>query len=235
MSWYTDSLQRMSLRVVTPPTDEPISLDDARLHLRLEAYDSPPYHADDDWLSTVGIPAAREHCEIIAGKSFAPQTFELTADAFPGWYAGAFPRRTAMYPYWSLTTGSPMFSLPMPPVTRIVSVTYATVDGDVVLGASDYGVDSEGRLYATYGNLWPTTALAQPGSVRVRYVAGFSAEGDSPQDYPLPARYRSAMLLMLGHLYENREATVARGFELYEMPLGIQALLMPDRARIGFA
>jgi hypothetical protein len=105
--WYANELARIwSLRVVTPTAVEPVSLELARAHLRLEAYDSPPQHADDTWLSTVGIPAARELCELLSGRSFAEQTFELALDGFPGWYAGPFPRPVPSSPGFSLTVGT---------------------------------------------------------------------------------------------------------------------------------
>lgn len=40
-----------------------------------------------------------------------------------------------------------------------------------------------------------------------------------------------AMLLMIGHLFKNREATVAGG--MIEMPLGYQHLLWPYRVGLG--
>jgi hypothetical protein len=48
--------------------------------------------------------------------------------------------------------------------------------------------------------------------VKVRYVAG-----------DLPAAVKSALLLTVGHLFENREASAP--IALQELPLGVKSLL----------
>jgi uncharacterized phiE125 gp8 family phage protein len=57
----------------------------------------------------------------------------------------------------------------------------------------------------------------------VRFTAGY---GDTASD--VPQTIRQAILLAVGHWYENREATVAVG-NVRELPLGIEALLWPYR------
>jgi uncharacterized phiE125 gp8 family phage protein len=52
-------------------------------------------------------------------------------------------------------------------------------------------------------------------SVRVRWVAGTGC----------PAPLKAAILLMVGHLFENREATG----DATELPLGVAALISPWR------
>ena len=43
----------------------------------------------------------------------------------------------------------------------------------------------------------------------------------------IPQRYKAAILLMLGHLYENREAVV--GTIVSKLPLAYESLLLMDR------
>ena len=45
----------------------------------------------------------------------------------------------------------------------------------------------------------------------------------------IPAPIRSAALLMIGHLYQNREAVTGYGAALQETPMGVEALLAPYR------
>jgi hypothetical protein len=60
---------------------EPISLELARLHLRLTPdEDSPPTHPDDAWLEEIGIPAAREYCEGFLGYSLADSYYGNSPD-----------------------------------------------------------------------------------------------------------------------------------------------------------
>lgn len=73
------------LRLVAKPDadEEVLTLDQARRHLGLVAYGSPPTHPDDDWLTESGIGAAREACEQEVGLSFVTQTFDYAVRAFP--------------------------------------------------------------------------------------------------------------------------------------------------------
>jgi len=218
-------LQRFGTRVVTDvaEADEWISLEDARDHLRVDTYGSPPVSDDDAWI-TAQIPAAREYCERDLGRALAPRTLEIATNAFP-----------------SVTVdpaAGPAFPLPFGPVTSIVSAKYDDSDGvEQTVDPATYVLDPyahPSRLCLAYGQTWPT-ARASHNSVRVRYVTGYERAAGSPPVPVVPNTARAAMLLMLGHLYENREATGVD--KLIELPLGVRALLemTPNRERMGFA
>lgn len=218
-AWHTDALDRVGIRIVTPATEEPISLADAANHLRLDRYGSPEEFADQDWL-TMMIPAARELCESLSGLALASQTYGLSLGRFPvGW--GQYQQG---------------IDLKLSPVLGVESVTYIDETGvSQTLAASAYSLDvyaRPGRLYPAIDTSWPATA-AVPNAVVIRFVAGFSAPGASPQDAPLPAQLRSAMLLTLGHLYENREASSV--LDLKSIPLGVTSLLEGYRVRDSMA
>lgn len=201
--------------------DEPITLAEARLHLRVDAYGSPPESDDDEWI-TAQIPAAREYCERELGRALAPRTLEVGTNAFP---AVAVDR-----------TAGKAFTLPFGPVTSVTSVIYTDSDGvDQTLDSAGYALDpyaTPSRVVLTYGSTWPA-ARASLNSVRIRYVTGYVDAVESPLRPILPRQARAAILLMLGHLYENREATGTD--KLLELPLGVMSLLelVPGRERLG--
>jgi uncharacterized phiE125 gp8 family phage protein len=217
-SWHRHLMDGYGFRVVAEPTVEPVGIEEARSHLRIETFGSPAAHPDDEIIESLYIPAAREWCEFYSGQLLATQTVELALDAFPG-------RASRFY-------------LPIGPVQSVSSVTYldaAGVEQTMVLD-TDYSVrayNGRASIYLPDGVAWPTPMTYRYGerAVFVRYVAGYQSE--SPVTFPVPRSARAAILLVLGHLYENRENSADRKFE--EIPLGAAALLDRDRVRLGFA
>ncbi len=220
--WRSAWQRRSGVRVITQPTVEPITLDEAAMHLRLDSIDSPPEYHDAD-LVRWQISAAREFCEQYLGRSLAVQTLEYGATDFGG--QGGI-------------------SLPMGPIISVVSVSYVDEAGATILlddgSGSPTNVQFEIDQFSDpqevrlpYNGTWPT-ARSHPGAVRIRYVAGYSLPSDSPSpECPLPWSLRAAMLLVLGHLYEQRENTSERPPQ--EIPLGAKALMDPYRLNMGFA
>jgi uncharacterized phiE125 gp8 family phage protein len=188
---------------------ELISLDEARLHLRLDALGSPPSHPDDALIESL-ITAVREDAENYMGTAVVQQTYSAAYDGFD----------------------DQALELGIWPVTGVVSVVYTDVNGiPQTLSYSKYILDNyekPARLFPK--ETWPQTA-STPNSVIVTFSAGHT-DGDSPNPYPLPKAIRAAMLLMLGHLYENREA-VAYANQVVTLPLGAIHLMTPYRIKMG--
>ncbi len=65
----------MVLKAVVPPSEEPVSLQEARLHLRLEG-------GEDEYLTDL-ITASRRYCESFQGRAYVTQTWDLNLNAFP--------------------------------------------------------------------------------------------------------------------------------------------------------
>ncbi len=219
---------RFSLRQVVPPEFEPIELGEAMEHLNIELDDR---HMDS-WLNN-NIRTAREYCEGYLGRALAPQTLEI---AF-----GGHSQPTTVPTYWQPLALNPwpdsgnVIELPMGPVTSVTSISYRDSAGDLQeMDADDYDL-ADDTIALAFGGSWPTVQ-ARRNAIQIRYVAGYTLPDDSPSPYPLPWRLRSAMLLMLGHLYKNRETTAAIvGATLEEIPLGAKALMERDRLRLGMA
>ena len=193
------------LKQITAPSSEPISLEKARLHLRLDTSGSPASHPDDSLVTSL-ISAVRENAEEYTGQKIAYGTYEMRADNFKDLE----------------------ISLQAWPITSIVSVSYVDSSNTTqTLTGSDYELDTftrPARLKPT-GDFFPEAKL-----VTVRFMAGFT-DGQSPNPYPLPKAIESAMLLMLGNLYDNRESVSNN--QSYERPMSATYLLNPYRIKLG--
>lgn len=227
------------MKIIIPATVEPITLAMARKQCKVDAEGSPPAHEDDD-LIALYLSAAREWCEAYMGRIVAPTLVEIALDEFPknfrtrpnGWLPGqVFADFTGV----SLLR-STQIVLEQGPVLGVQSITYVNEFGmDMVVDPGIYMLDTEDQIAAIVlhsGASWPE-AKALPNSIRVRYVLGYSLPGDSPQEAPLPKSIQIAILLLLAHLYRNREATIDAN--LMMVPMGVTAFLSPLKLRSGFA
>lgn len=205
--------------LATPPATEPITTAEAKSHLRVDI-------SDDDALIGGLITAARETAENILSRALITQTWQLVLDSFPGGsrVLSRFPSNTTVQPYtamspWYLSGG---FKLPFPPLQSVSSITYVDQDGNSnTVPSADYVVDTAhepGRVFLKYGASWPSVALQPAAGVTIEYVAGYGDASDVPQ------AIKQAMLLIIGDLYEHREAVVV-GTTAKEIPLGAMALL----------
>lgn len=204
----------MAIRVVIPPTGEQISLDEARLHLRVTPDENSPGEHPDDPLIRALISAARDYVERRLFRALCPQTIEFVADEFPtdAW-----------------------IELPMAPVNQIISVAYTDAGGvSTPFATYDSDLVSEpARLSAGVGSAaWPSTQVGY-NVVRVRYTAGYSLPGESP-DNPMPSSIKAAMLLLIANWYENREAVVV-GTIAPDLSFAVDILLKPHQLRMSMA
>lgn len=180
----------------TAPTSEPLTLDEAKEHLRVDG-------TDEDMLISSLILAAREYCENYLNKALITQTRELWLDDWPD------------EDYIKLKG----------PLVSVTSIKYYdTDDTETTFASTYYFVDTKskpGRVGLNYSEIWPTTTLRPFNGVVVRYVCGYGDFDDVPQIV------KNAMLLIIGHLFENREASIDKA--LSEIPLGVKSLLGIDR------
>lgn len=120
--------------------------------------------------------------------------------------------------------------IPRPPLQSITSITYTDTDGNSqTLASSNYDVDTisePGIIQQTKTGDYPSD-IASPydniNVVKVRFVAGYTTASDIPE----PIKH--AMLLLVSHLYENREYMM-RG-RVGKLPFGFDALLSSYRMR----
>jgi len=141
----------MSTIVITPPSIEPLSLEEARLQCRID-------DTVQDALLQIYLQSARKRVEHHTGRSLMLQTRQATLDAFPK-----------------------AIKLEGAPVIDVLSITYTATDGvDVVLDPADYKVDLYSTppwIVPAYNTSWPDT-LCTINAVRVVYRCGYSTSTD---------------------------------------------------------
>jgi uncharacterized phiE125 gp8 family phage protein len=187
-----------SLAVATQPIVEPVSLAMAKAHLSLL-----PEQEDDDTLIVSMIATARRLIERRLGVALAPQQLRAKFDATDGtgWTRGPD------------NVGPVVLGLPVVPVLTGGSYPVALdVDGTAV-SSSTYTVDADaGQIRFS-----SAPSMSDLATLTVTYWAGQATV--SPQ-------LRTAILLYVGHLYANREASSADSPS--EVPMAFEALLASE-------
>lgn len=162
------------------------------------------YGTDDDGLLAGYLMAARVYTESITGRRLVTQTLDYFVDDL----------------------SADEILLPVAPVQSTTSITYIDPAGATqTLGAGNYA--TVGRRYwtaivPTVNATWPEVR-DQAESVTVRFVAGHSSTN------PVPEPIRQAILMLVGHFYENRE-TVVIGQAPSVVPMSYEFLLADYRA-----
>ena len=193
-------------RIITAVTEEPVTLDEAKKHLRITE-DTLSVETLEDALILSLITAAREYCEGFTRRALAEQTFEAYLDRFPR---------------------GDRFELPRPPLQSVTSLTYRDSSGTETMMAenTDYLVDLEsdvGQIILPYGISWPSFTKYPVNPIKARYTAGYSATNE------IPKSIKQAVLLLIGHWYANREAASAESVSR-EIEFSVKALLSPWKA-----
>lgn len=146
----------MGLTLIATPGVEPVTLAEAKLHLRVDA-------ADDDTLIAALIVAARNQAESRTGRALVTQQWRLDLDRFP----------------------VDTIDLPLPPLQSVESVTYLDAYGvRQNLAESEYTVianETPGSVIPDYGKTWPGCRVT-PGSVQISFTAGYGLAAAVPQD-----------------------------------------------------
>jgi uncharacterized phiE125 gp8 family phage protein len=179
---------------------------------------------DDDALLTALLDVATAHLDLehgIIGRPLLNQVWEYAAPG-PTQSAPPFDPRLRGFPPM---TG---FLLDRAPLVSIDSVEYL-LDGAYQTLATGQWVKRRISKELTFvrlatGVAWPRVDTDEE-AWKITMTLGYGATPDF-----VPAPIRQAALLMISHLYQNREAVSGFGAALQEVPLGVEALVGPFRA-----
>ncbi len=204
----------------TAPATEPLSLSEARLHLRLST-------TDDDTLVTNLISVARMACEEFTRRALITQGWTLWLDHFPGTATNWWDNENSSSS--SYLTVKRFINLPRPPLVAVASVsTFDDDDTETVFDPANYFVDSAsepGRLALRNAATWPTPGRETHG-IQIVYTAGYGDASDVPQSL------KQGMLGHIAALYENRGDDItpaAQAMRIKVLPAIVEQLYQPYR------
>lgn len=164
----------MSAILTTPPAQEPVTLAEAKQHLKIETA------LEDDLINRL-ITTARQHVEKHIDKVLIEQPWLVYFDDWPG---------------------SGEIKLPVAPITAIIDLrTYSDDDIAIIIDPSHYYVDMAGapqKLVLRGSRIWLKPGRIANG-IEIEVTAGYG-----PTAASVPAPLQTAMLLLIAHWYENR-------------------------------
>ena len=187
----------MSLTIHTAPATEPVTLDEAKAHLRVTG------SADDTYITTL-IKGARVASEILMGRALITQTWRYTSDKFP---CGR------------------VIKLEKGRIQSVTSVKYFDSAGvQQTLSTDFYTVDTysePARVVLKSTKSWPDTA-DEPNAVEIIYIAGYGNASTVPQDI-----IQAILFLVGHFYANREPLMIATYGQVQELPLTFKWLLLP--------
>lgn len=191
-----------ALNLVTEPEVEPITLEEAKQHLRVDTT------ADDIYITSL-ITAARQVAEERTSRAFITQTWDMIIDDFP--------------------MGSTIRLL-KPNLQSVENIYYTDSNEQKhTIDKSIYDVDTNsvpGRIFLGFAKIWPVVILRPAAAVRIRFTAGYGDTADK-----VPKALKQAMLYLIGNWYQNRVVYEGKYRYAVETPEAFKALIAPYKAR----
>jgi uncharacterized phiE125 gp8 family phage protein len=164
----------MPLLLTVGPAIEPVTIAEAKAHLRVDVT------AEDTLIASL-VVTSRLHVEAAARLALITQSWS--------WYLDAWPRGHAL-------------KLPLRPIQGIAAVRlYDEGGAATTLDAASYFLDGAGappRLVRHSALPWPKPGRIANG-IEIAFTAGY---GSAAADVPAPIRH--AILLLVAHWYEHR-------------------------------
>ena len=190
----------MGLKLITAPLHMPITLAEAKAHMRVDG-------TADDALIAGLISSAVEAAQNITRRQLVTATYDYTLPGFP-----------------AATRANPLavLELPAPPLQAVTGVYYVDGTGaEQQLPCGSYVVDSYSLvpgLSPVLGTSWPSPQ-AVPNAVRVRFTCGWAmTDTVSPPAWTGPDSIKAWLLMRVATMYEQREAVaVGSGYAVADI------------------
>ena len=157
---------------------------------------------DDAYIKSL-IAVVTNFTEKFTRRALITQTWKVFFDCFPSYE----------------------IEIPFAPLQSVTSVKYYDANNVLqTISSTEYIVDTArepGRVTPIPYGIWPVTNY-RPNAVEVQFVAGYGKADAIPQ------AIKQGMLIMLSHMYENREPVIV-GTNVAPMPMSYEYLLWPYR------
>ncbi len=159
-------------------------------------------HDQEDDLITRLIHAATDVAQSFTGRQIRLATVSLSLPRLP--------------------SGRDLLYLPRPQMNEVTVCNYYNPnENQIDLSSSIIAYPGDiSAIEPSVNTTWPSVTSQRSFPVSVSYSAGYLTTADVPE------LIKQAILLLVGHMYENREA-VNVGNIVNEFPLGFRDLLMP--------
>ncbi len=193
-------MARYDVHRKTDAATEPVTLEEVKKHLRVD------WASDDAYISSI-MKVARQRCEGYSNRAYITQTWVLKLTGFMG-----------------------VISVPMPNLLSVTAFKCRKTDGSLITLTenTNFAIDKDVQPGIIYFPSWvaaPSISLAAGYPIEIEYTCGYGPDAAS-----VPQYVKHAILLTVGHYYENRENTViGQGVSAMSLPFGAEALLDMDR------
>ena len=191
-------LTHHALEIVDAPATKPITLAEVKAQLRVE-------HSDDDVIIQRLIDVVVAYTDVRGALGQA--------------------MITQKWAQWMGPNPTQKVALVLGPVQSVTAIKYYDVDGalqtDTLTNYQTFGTDFTSTVGPKDGFSWPVTQN-RSDAIRIEYEIGF---GDAIADVPQSIRH--ALMLLVGHWYDNREQS--QPDKLQDIPYGFEELMNISR------
>ena len=192
-------LTHHALEIVDAPAITPIALGEVKAQLRVE-------HSDDDVMIHRLIAVAVAYTDVRGALGQA--------------------MITQKWAQWMGPNPQQKVALVLGPVQSVTAIKYYDVDGvlqtDTLANYQTFGTDFTSTVGPKDGFSWPATQN-RSDAIRIEYEIGF---GNAISDVPQSIRH--ALMLLIGHWYDNRENELI-GTISKSIPFGFEELININR------
>lgn len=200
-----------SLRVLKPPTDEPVPIEVARRHCRIDA----DY---DDELLLMYVTSARQWAESWLNRALMPQTLRYQYSASPPPTATPLvPQSLIVFPLNFPPMTRRAIELPRAPVSAVTSIMWGEPDDMKPADPSEYMLNL--LIEPAQVQIKPQLIPILPQqNLQIDYEAGYACADD------IPAGIKHGILILTAFLYEQRGDVTADMPEAATLLMGMHRL-----------